>query len=149
MASQDDFSYTIVLPRVNTIHESVIAFLQTVDQGAWSVDESKINNPFKLHFMRGNWGQSFFGLGSKRVPKAAWHEFEPRKKSMLLEVTLRPSPQDVRINLRYSVFYEYLLCPREAYLERWNSIICEEIDALREYSAKCYNLEEAPLRQAS
>jgi carotenoid cleavage dioxygenase-like enzyme len=130
---------------VDTIHDTIIAFLQTSEFGTWDVDDTQPNNQFKLHFIRGNWGRSFFGLGSKRAPRYIEYDsqgkFIPRTKPMLLELAIRPSPHDLSISIRHSVFTKGALSLNLAY---WQQEVRGEIDALRHYLEKCYGLDELP-----
>jgi hypothetical protein len=69
MAFQIDFENALVLPMVEGIYQTIIAFLQTSEFGSWTSDSSQDSNLFKLHlirgnWIRGNWGRSFFGFGS-------------------------------------------------------------------------------------
>ena len=120
MAVHDDVSRTIVLPVVDGIHEAIIAFLQTSEHGVWAPDSEMSSNAFQLHFIRGNWGRSFFGFGSKRVPENV--DFDPddycvpHSKPMLLEVTIRPSPENIRVALRFAIYSSRWA--RDGYLTR-------------------------------
>jgi hypothetical protein len=67
-------------------------------------------------------------------------------KPMLLEITIRPSPEDIRINLRHAVFTKQEVAQRDLHEYRayWKHIVRNEIDSLRQYLTKCYNLHHAP-----
>jgi hypothetical protein len=150
MAIPEDFRHTIVLPVIEMIDQPLAAFLETSEHGTWSVDDSKESTTFHLFLIRGNWRRSFFGLGSKRLPDecdrdSQWR-FIPETKPMLLEVTIRPSLEDVRIGLRHSVFSKYEVPSRDLkdYRAYWSYWVHREVKALRDYLGKCYHLDLLP-----
>jgi len=165
MASTFEYSHKLILPMVDSFHDALAAFLQTCDNGAWSVDEQQASNQFKCHFIRGNWGTSFFGLGSKRVPGTC--EYRNKKPiietmPMSLGVTIRPSRDEIRVVLAYTV------CPQtpRAYIPEshiradeeprpnspitrnmWNyykTVVTHEVNDFRNYLQECFGLSEPP-----
>jgi len=149
---------------VDSFHEALAAFLQTCDNGAWTADEQQASNQFKCHFIRGNWGTSFFGLGSKRVPGAC----EYRNKKPILEtmpmslgVTIRPSRDEIKVVLAYAVrpqVYAYLsethihadeepgpdcLVTRNKWIY-YKTVVTNEVNDFRNYLQECFGLSELP-----
>ena len=155
MAFHDEFLHTILMPPVDSIHEAIVAFLQTSDCGTWEVDDTVTSNQFVLHFVRGNWTRSFFGLGTRRVPEGIDYysklEVKRRTKPMLLEITLRPSPNEIRIRLRHSVFCATSIPRREkeCYVEFWKTVVRQEVDSLRHYLEQCFHLDDTPRLEES
>ena len=155
MAFHDEFLHTILMPPVDSIHEAIVAFLQTSDCGTWEVDDTVTSSQFVLHFVRGNWTRSFFGLGTHRVPAGIEHDsnlkVKHRTKPMLLEITLRPSPNEVRIRLRHSVFCDISVPRREEehYVASWKNVVRQEVDALRRYLEQCFHLDDTPRLEES
>jgi hypothetical protein len=154
MAFQIDFENALVLPMVEGIHQTIIAFLQTSEFGSWRSDSKQVSNPFKLHLVRGNWGRSFFGFGSNRIPLECSvgndGKFVPRTKPMILEITIRPSPNELRVMVRHSAFAK-LEVRRKDYKEHWTYwdwYVRQEINALRQYIKDCHDLADAPRLEA-
>ena len=70
-----------------------------------------------------------------------------RTKPMLLEVTIRPSPEDHQIGLRHSVFDPepcFNAVEEGRRRDSWLPIILAEIADLREYLRKFYQLDSPP-----
>ena len=57
----------IQVPQANRLHADLHAFLTTSEQG-WGVDETEVADSSALHYRRGPWERSFFGLGGKLYP---------------------------------------------------------------------------------
>ncbi len=138
-----EFSHTLMLPLVENVHTSLVAFFETSDWGAWKADDIEESTSFRLNLLRGNWGRAI--LGSKRVPKicdagASGKEI-PRTKPMMLEVTIRPSPERIRINLRHQVFAPKNGISNPVY---WRRYVFGEVDSLRDYLRECFKLDELP-----
>jgi hypothetical protein len=166
MASTFEYSHKLILPMVDSFHDALAAFLQTCDNGAWTVDEQQASNQFKCHFIRGNWGTSFFGLGSKRVPGACeYRSDEPIIETMpiSLGVTIRPSRNEIRVVLAYAVYPQIALTngiaechiradeeprpDRPITRNAWNYykvVVTNEVNDFRNYLQECFGLSEPP-----
>jgi hypothetical protein len=149
---------------VDSFHDALAAFLQTCDNGAWTVDEQQASNQFKCHFIRGNWGTSFFGLGSKRVPGAC--EYRNKKPiietmPMTLGVTIRPSRDAIRVVLAYAVCPEMSGEIPDSHIRadeepkstwpitrnKWTyykAVVTSEVNDFRNYLQECFGLSEPP-----
>jgi hypothetical protein len=144
MVMRDEFIHAIVLPMANSIHETLIAFLQTSDFGTWHADDTKSSTQFLMHFVRGNWRKTLFGLGVGRVPgicvKDRSGQLLPETKPMLLEIAIRPSPKDLDLSIRFSVFSKNSLRGRKLqdYKLYWQWRVQQEVHDLRTYLEKCY-----------
>jgi hypothetical protein len=151
MATELPYANKIVLPMVDNIHEVLVAFFRTSEQGVWSIDDTQPSDQFNMHFIRGNWRKSFFGLSSKRVPGAGSRDVDGNEvtavRPMQLVATIRPSPQELVISIRHTVFYDMSYGSGEfakRVIAQWQTVTSSEIDALRDYLRKCYDLAELP-----
>lgn len=133
---------------VEGIHGAIIAFLRTSEHGAWSADTDQQNDEFNLHFIRGNWKKSLFG--SKRVAGVGGDRgSEKSLKPMLLSVTIRPAPCEMRIGINHSVFYKTHIGEPSCFIvsqtDFWQGYVDNEAKALRDYLHQFYSLESPPL----
>jgi hypothetical protein len=153
VSNRIDYSHKLLIPPVEGIHQALAAFLQTSDQGRWSIDDQETSTPFAMLFRRGSWQvqAKWFGGATTLSPLTG----EPdglggvmsRTKPMRLEVTVRPSPDDIQIGLRHSVCY-----PEHAYQvmsiaerrEYWLPVIEAEVSELRAYLRKFYQFDVLP-----
>ena len=160
MASTCEFTHTLIVPKVDTFHEVLAAFLQTSDQGGWSVDPEQESNQFKCNFIRGNWGTSFFGLGAKRVPQEPTLRDDKvivRTQPMRLEIVIRPYQSSLRVRIMYSVFStegdEVLRISDtgdkrtkswDQWIADWHRVVTNEVNDFRNYLQECFGLSEPP-----
>jgi hypothetical protein len=151
MAIEQTFRRVVVLPPVKDLHQTLIAFLATSEQGTWQVDGQVQNTPYAMHFLRGNWRRAWFGLSDALTPglcdvDSSGHNV-PETRPMKLAITARPSPQDIRLVMLFSVFsiVTYDQQRNQRYVDYWEDRITKEIKELSEYLRKCYGLPE-PLR---
>jgi hypothetical protein len=133
---------------VEGIHAALVAFLRTSEHGVWTADTEHQNDEFNLHFIRGNWKKSLFG--SKRVAGVGDKDRNGRsllgpRKPMLLSVTIRPAPSELRICIDHSVFYMHdLRYYGPGNTEAWQGYVHNEAKALSDYLHQYYSLENPP-----
>lgn len=148
MATYEEFSNILLLPMVENLHQTLVAFLQTSEQGSWTLDEQTASNPLNIHLIRGNWGTSLFSTA--RVPKNCdidhKGEFVSRTKPMLLAVVIRPSPKEISVRLDHKVFSKKKINYRVYwdYHNYWKTTVRNEVNSMRRYLEKCYELDRAP-----
>jgi hypothetical protein len=146
MAIEQIYRHVIVLPLLADIHQTLVAFLATSEQGTWQVDPQVPSTPYALHFLRGNWGRAWFGLSSTLSPKvcdvdATGHNIAATRP-MKLKITVRPSPSDIRISLLFYVFSMVAYDDNQQHVDYWAGRITKEVKELSEYLRKCYGLPE-------
>ena len=134
----------IQIPRADKMLADLHAFLTTSEQGVWEVDESEAADPSALHYRRGPWERSFFGLGRRMYP-APFHRVTS-SYPMRLSVTLRPSAADTTITTCHHLLLRGLRDEdRREQEERkcWDGVVAE-MNALAAYLHKAYNLPSRP-----
>ncbi len=145
MPSFDEFNHRLVIPVVDGIHEAIVAYFQTSREGPWECDASKKNTRFAVYFIRGNWGSSILrrALVARDCDVNSQGEFVPKTKPMKLSVLLRPSPQDITIELSHEVFSRRRVHASDLkeYQSYWAHVVKKEVLALRAYLEKCYSLD--------
>lgn len=130
---------------VEGIHGAIVAFLRTSEQGVWTVDTEQQSDEFNMHFIRGNWRKTLFG--AKRV--AGYVDVAlngTASKPMLLSVTIRPAPRELRIGINHSVFYPDFIARSQIakHTAFWQGIINAEVKALSDYLHQFFDLETPP-----
>jgi hypothetical protein len=134
---------------VEGIHAALVAFLRTSEHGVWTADTEQKNDEFNMRFIRGNWKQTLFG--SKRVAGYGGADGDEKTlKPMLLSVTIRPAPNELRIGINHSVCYpkgldRYFPLDVEKHTRFWQSHVSDEAIALSDYLHQFYSLERPPL----
>jgi hypothetical protein len=146
---QVEFSRTVTLPPVNTIHQVVEAFARTSDHGSWQKDAAQ-SDPFQVIFTRGNWGTSMLGFGKKRVPLSATESSEDRSRMVSrparLKVGIRPSPKSIRIVVDHTVYFRDAdFGVSSEVRDHWAKYTLAEVDAMRGYMKEFYDLPDLPL----
>jgi hypothetical protein len=148
MAVEKSFRYVIVLPLVDDIHGSLMAFFATSEHGEWRVDAQAPSTPFALHFIRGNWKRAWLGLSDTLTPgpcgfDARGHN-RPDTRPMRLKITARPSPVDIRLSLQFSAFslVAYSHDVNKQYVAYWAERTEREAQDLGKYLRVCYELPE-------
>lgn len=91
-----EFSWELNLPVGDDIHQAVVTFLRTSSSGIWQQNTDEKSDALVMHFRRGDWGKAVFS--KKLVP--GWPK-RPDLCAMTLRVTVRPTPQDMRIGLHF------------------------------------------------
>ena len=150
MAAEQTFRHVIALPLVNDIHQTLIAFLSTSDLGTWRVNPCLASTPFVLHFMRGNWKRAWFGFSETLTPGLCDVDSRgvnvPESRPMKLAITVRPSPDQIRLSLLFSVFSlaSYDKDSAQQYVAYWSDRVAREVKDLSDYLRDCYDLPEPP-----
>jgi hypothetical protein len=150
MPAEETFRHVIVLPMVNDIHQTLVSFLSTSERGTWRVDEQVASTPYVLHFMRGKWRRAWFGLGSTLQPGLCDIDSKgfnvPETRPMKLRITIRPSPEEIRLSLLFSVFSlaAYGREDHRRHVSYWADRVSQELGDLSEYLRTCYRLLEPP-----
>lgn len=150
MAIEQPFRHFVVLPPVEDVHQTLVAFLATSEQGTWQVNDQVLNTPYVLHFRRGNWRRAWFGFSVTLTPGMCDVDSSgrnvPETRPMKLTITARPSPKDIRLVMLFSVFsmVTYEEPKNQRYVEYWADRITKEVKDLSEYLRKCYSLSESP-----
>lgn len=64
---------------------------------------------------------------------------------------MRPTPDEVRINLRYTVFSGPTIAFNSGQTmdEFWSSVVNAEVEALRAYLRNCFHLSDMPVLEVS
>ena len=95
----------IEVPLDQNVHKVVHAFFRTSEWGEWQADDEKQSDEFVLNYRRGVWKRPLLGSGLK-----------PHTQSMRLRITLRPSPQNVKIAVEHTFFFDNItLSPRDGW----------------------------------
>ena len=141
---ENKFRHVITLPLVNDVHQSLVAFFSTSEYGTWRVDPHSPNTAYNLHLMRGNWGRAWLGLSSNLTPRLCDRDARgknlPETRAMKLKVSIRPSPDDIRLSLAFSVFSGF--ANNAKHIEYWTDRIANETRDLSEYLRKCYGFAQ-------
>lgn len=136
-----ELKFSLRIPNVENVHTVLHAFLRTCKDGEWLQEESEKTDPFVLCYRRGSWKKSFLGLGKRLVPD---QEFtRPQDAPMRLTVSLRPSPEEVDVGLRYqSHMVESIF--RKKMDRSIEEVVRSEVSDLASYLRKFYELPALP-----
>ena len=147
---QTTINTRLSLPPVARIHEVVIAFLRTSETGSWKSDDTERSDHFEMHFFRGNWGRNWLTGG--RVPKLPFLHGDVTEAdtiAMTLRITVRPSPRQLILTCRHTVFSPVPLSAECFWGPRVmmpaQDVIRQEVETLRGYLRECYDLAETPV----
>jgi len=151
VAVEKVFKYVLVLPLVENIHQTLVAFLSTSEQGNWIADPLTASTPYVLHVMRGNWKRAWLGLSQALTPGYCDVDGKginiPESRPMKLKIMIRPSPIDIRLTLLFSVFSVVSFAEPEntQHAAYWSARTGDEVQNMREYLRTCYGLPSPPL----
>lgn len=144
MTVERKFRHVVTLPLVDGVHQTLVAFFSTSEHGTWRTDPDAPSTSFNLHLMHGNWRRAWFGLSSTLTPGVCDRDAMGVKRAetrpMKLKISIRPSPDDIRLSLTYSVFSGMSNNPDHVVF--WTDRIANETKELSEYLRKCYGVAE-------
>jgi len=145
MAYRLDWKHQLEMPFADRVHDAILAFLRTSGHGEWKPDEIEESDRFVLHFRRGVWNRSLFGMAKRLIPEPSWKN-DPTRSSMTLRITLRPSPDSVNIGLFHSL--HWTMGYAENYAKQASDFYTEyvkaEVGALADYLRDFFQLPEPP-----
>ena len=145
MPTRLTWEHQIEMPFSDRVHDAIYGYLRTSRFGEWKPDESESGDHYVLHFRRGSWMRSLFGIGKKLVPD--WRPgMAAERAPMTLRVTLRPAPALLVIGLFHSCHRAIDLTSTEAErcFEFLSPHVRSEVDSLATYLRDCLQLDYAP-----
>jgi hypothetical protein len=134
-----EWVWSMELPIVDRIHETILAFLRTSEFGLWEPSENERNDVFVLHFHRGRWKRSF--LSRRLAPN--WSGKRLQSAPLKLRVTLRPSSVDIVVNLQFLFCHDLRFFAEGQERQVWKSL-ADEVAGLATYLAKVYRSPQLP-----
>jgi hypothetical protein len=134
-----EWEFSMEIPNFEKVHNVLHAFLRTSEHGEWVQDDSEKADPFVLYYRRGLWKKSFFGFGGRLVPL---DYRDARQAPVRLTLTLRPSPQDVSISVRYRFCTNWTISKKMEQAIANN--VASEVRGLASYLKKFYELPALP-----
>ena len=136
-----EWRYAFEIPIAEDLHNVLHAFFRTSEHGVWGQDEEESSDAFVLHYRRGEWAKSLFGFGKRLVP-APVTMLTIEAAPMRLNVTLRPSPDLVRVGLQYIFSWGGHISAETARFV--GNGVFEEVKALTAYVTRAYSLPALP-----
>jgi hypothetical protein len=136
-----EWTYRLHIPLTDDVHKLVHAFFRTSEAGEWKQDEEEPSDALVMRYRRGKWARSLMGMGNRLNPCSV-NVASASDAPLRLTVTLRPSPNEVRVGLRYLLHWPFSV-PKRIELDVAN-IVAAEARALAEYMQRCYGLPALP-----